>query len=160
MDQHILSSDTLHPRGMIDGSTRLANVERLHRLATGCGTPEDLACHLKAIATYLKNARLGMCPLEALGIATPWGGRPWWDELALLFRDAVIRKVREEHFANLGITTAAKQIAQRARRLQGVALRRDNRQQTDADDLLLQAIKTGVPFPKARRIEDILRNET
>ena len=93
---------------------------------------------------------------RALGLVPPPGGEPWWEAERRTRRDAAIRALREQHFADLGVTQAAQQIASRGRRLQATRWDREGRIAAPGDELLIAALASGAPFPGARRIRDII----
>jgi len=133
-------------------------IARLRRLAAALARTPDAAWFAEAFARYEAEAQDGMTLDRALGLVPPPGGEPWWDAERRTRRDAAIRTVREQCFADLGLTRAAQQIATRGRRLQATRWDREGRLPAPGDDLLIAALATGAPFPGARRIRDIIRS--
>lgn len=133
-------------------------IARLRSLATALARIPAAAWFAEAVARYEIEAEGGMSLDRALGLAAPAGGEPWWEAERRTRRDAAIRALREQHFADLGVTKAAQQIATRGKRLQATAWQREQRQAAAGDELLIAALATGAPFPGARRIRDIIRS--
>jgi hypothetical protein len=76
--------------------TALAAVARLRRLVASADAGEPLAAEaVTALAaglrTYLDQAPTGVTLEQALGLATPPGGTPWWRAERVAARDAVLR---------------------------------------------------------------------
>lgn len=141
---------------MKDSTTAIAH---LRGLAAALSRIPAAAWFAEAFARYEAEAEEGLTLDRALGLVPPLGGEPWWDAERRTRRDMAIRALREQHFADLGVTRAAQQIATRGKRLQATAWQRETRQPAAGDELLIKALATGAPFPGARRIEDILRSE-
>ncbi len=135
------------------------SMARLRGLAAALQRIPAAAWFAEALACYEAGAEDGLTLDRALGLVPPRGGVSWWEAERRTRRDALIRAVREQHFADLGVTKAAQQIATRGRRLRAIDRNREGRVPAAGDELLIQALNTGAPFPKARRIEDIIRNE-
>lgn len=114
---------------------------------------------VEALRAYESGAPEGLTLDRALGLTPGPGGLPWWRIEAHRRRDDYIRQTRQRHFADLGVTEAARVIASRARRLQAIAGQRA-RQEAPGDELLTAAMCTGLPFPDAKRVEGILRDVT
>lgn len=133
-----------------------ASIAHLRSLAAALAHIPHAAWFVKAVARYEAEAEDGMTLDRALGLVPPPGGEPWWDAERRTRRDAAIRALREQHFADLGVTQAAKQIATRGKRLQATAWQREQRQAAAGDEFLIAALATGAPFPGARRIRDII----
>ena len=131
---------------------------RLRGVAAALARIPAAAWFAEAFAFYEARAEDGMTLDRALGLVPPPGGEPWWDAERRTRRDAAIRALREQCFADLGVTRAAQQIATRGRRLQATRWDREGRVPAEGDELLIQALATGAPFPGARRIRDIIRS--
>lgn len=129
----------------------------LRSLAAALARVPAAARFTEAVACYEAGAQDGLTLDRALGLVPPPGGEPWWEAERRTRRDAAIRAVREQCFADLGLTKAAQQIATRGRRLQTTRWDREGRLPAPGDDLLIAALATGVPFPGERRIRDIIR---
>jgi len=116
------------------------------------------------IERYLEDAPRGLTLDLALGLSPAPGQTPWWEAEAFAARNRAIRKLRDSHFGNLRITSAARAIERAARRYQ--AQPGHGRQSTtiDASDdrkrLIGEALSTGLPFPGERQLLNILRNES
>ena len=134
------------------------SIARLRSLAAALQRIPAAAWFAEALACYEIGAQDGLTLDRALGLVPPPGGEPWWDAERRTRRDAAIRALREQHFADLGVTRAAQQIATRGKRLQATAWQREQRQAAAGDELLIAALATGAPFPGARRIRDIIRS--
>ena len=139
--------------------TSTAAIAHLRRLAAALARIPDTAWFAEAFALYEAGAEDGMTLDRALGLVPSRGGEPWWAAERRSQRDAAIREVHAKHFADLGVTNAARQIAMRARRLQAIKRNREERMSAAGDDLLNEALNTGVPFPQVRQIQTIIRNE-
>lgn len=131
----------------------------LRGLAAALRHIPGMAWFPEALARYEAGAEDGLTLDRAFGLVPPRGGNSWWEAERRTRRDVLIRAARKQYFADLGVTKAAEQIALRGRRLRAIARNREGRVLVAGDELLMQALDTGVPFPKARRIEDIIRNE-
>lgn len=140
--------------------TSAQHIAHLRGLAAALSRIPVAAWFAEAFARYEAGAEDGMTLDRALGLVPPPGGEPWWEAERRTRRDTAIRALREQHFADLGVTKAAQQIASRGRRLAATRWDRDGRVPAAGDELLIQALATGAPFPGPRRIEDILRSET
>ena len=110
-----------------------------------------------ALRRYEAEAPFGMTLDRALGLAPAPGKTPWWQAEASERRNAALRAIRDQHFANLGNTQAAREIATMGRRFLASAGRRD-RLPSEAK-LLLETVARSGGFPGPRRIMDILRSE-
>ena len=76
----------------------LAAVARLRRVikAADAGEPlpaEDAAWLSSAVRDYLNQAPAGLMLEQALGLATPPGGTPWWRTELVAARDTVLREL-------------------------------------------------------------------
>ncbi|MGI4944431.1 MAG: hypothetical protein ACRYHQ_28380 [Janthinobacterium lividum] len=134
------------------------SMARLRGLAAALQRIPAAAWFAEVLARYEAGAEDGLTLDRAFGLAPPAGGEPWWDAERRTRRDAAIRALHEQCFADLGVTKAAQQIASRGRRLQATAWQREQRQAVAGDELLIAALATGAPFPGARRIRDIIRS--
>lgn len=93
---------------------------------------------------------------DALGLPAGWSRR-----LALQARNDCIRRIRAAHFADLSLYAAAKAIATAGARYQASAWRRIQtggapRPGDALGALFAEALATGEPWPRERRIRDIL----
>jgi hypothetical protein len=76
----------------------LAAVARLRRLVAAAAAgepppPEDAAWLAGAVQDYLDRAPDGVTLEQALGLATPPGGTPWWRTECTAARDTVLREL-------------------------------------------------------------------
>jgi hypothetical protein len=72
----------------------VAAMERLRRLAEAVqGSGADGQWFATALAHYSENAADGVKLEEALGLAAPLGGTPWWTEQRRAERDDAIRRL-------------------------------------------------------------------
>lgn len=125
------------------------------------GSAESIEAARK-IEDYLAGAAEGLTLDLALGCSPAPGQTPWWEAEARERRNAKLRKLRETHFGNLGLTAAARAIEQEARRYQATARQRGRREDAESDPrkrLLSEALETGLSMPKARQLIEILRSE-
>ena len=136
--------------------TSLDAMARLRRLAGVLERTGAAPWFVEAVARYEAEAAEGTTLDRALGLVPSPGGLPWWKAEAHRRRDETIRQLHQRHFADLGVTEAARRIASRARRLQAIAGQRSG-QEVPGDELLTAAMCTGLPFPDAKRVEGILR---
>jgi hypothetical protein len=132
-------------------------IVHLRSLAAVLARDPTTAWFAEAVARYEVGAEDGLTLDRALGLVPPPGGEPWWECERRTRRDAAIRALREHCFADLGVTMAARQIAARGRRLAATRWDREGRVPAAGDELLIQALASGAPFPGARRIRDIIR---
>lgn len=130
----------------------------LRSLAAALKRVPSAARFVEALALYEDGAEDGLTLDRALGLVPPRGGETWWSAERRMRRDAAIRAFRDQQFADLGVTKAAEQIARRGRRLQATRWDREGRVPAAGDDLLIQALATGVPFPGEKRIRDIIKS--
>lgn len=145
----------------------IARLRRIVAALDGAELPSvnDRAWLVAAVRRYETEAPNGWTLDRALGLApmTP-GQETWWTREAREKRDRAIRTIATNFCADLRITRAARQIAKDGAAYQASTWRHDRSRAhlalTDPKKrLLAEALSTGLPFPKARRIEDILRNE-
>jgi hypothetical protein len=93
---------------------------------------------------------------RALGLLPQPGQESWRTIEAREHRNRAIREIRNIHYQDLGITEAAKEIARLARRAGAVATVCGARQ-SPVSSLIASALKSGLPLPDARQIENIIR---
>ena len=128
--------------------------------------PADVAnWFISALTRYEKEAASGLDLDRAFDLIPAPGNEAWWTAEARHRRDDRIRKLREQCFPDLGVTEAAREIGKLAFAYQTTAWRFDRqRPEVDIADkrkaLLRDALATGMPFPKERHLQTILRNET
>jgi hypothetical protein len=145
-------------------------MDRLRRVAKALAAgvlPEavDATWLVSAVCEYEAQAEDGMKLDRALGLVSAPGQEAWWTAERRIRRDASIRRLCESSYSSLNITEAAAEIEKAARRYHSSAWRIDREKPAHAapsDEgkrFLAEAFRTGLAFPKARRIEDILRNE-
>ena len=139
-------------------SPALAAVERLRRLAPVLAEGDDDARWLAdALGRYLAAAAAGVDLDQALGLATPPGGSPWWRSATEAQRDAAIRQLA----AGIPGSTNAKAVAVQCqlRRYASVAWLRDRltKSPTAANSLLYRIFMLdGSPPTGIRRLTDII----
>ena len=68
-------------------------LRRLTELAPSLG--KDGEWLSEALQRYLDDAQHGLTMAQALGVATPRGGTPWWKAYALRRRDDAISRLRD-----------------------------------------------------------------
>lgn len=141
--------------------------DRLEEIARRCQLGEPLDPHhafwlAKAIDSYLSKAATSL--EEALGLRYGRGGVPWWREKALSERDAALRELAAEFFADLSICNRSREISTLALRYGASAWRRDR----DGRDMpqayagtpreyLWRAFKSGATMPLSeRQVRNIL----
>ncbi len=139
--------------------TSTAAIARLRKLAGVLERTGAARWFAEGLAAYEAGAADGVTLDRALGLTPPPGGDAWWQVEPRNRRDAALREARRQHFGDLGITTAARRIAARAHRLQVAALRAEPEPPQPGDELLVDALASGVPIPRPRRLEDILRSQ-
>ncbi len=108
--------------------------------------------HAAALRAYEAEAAAGMTLDRALGVSQTSGGGAWWSQEARAARDSVILELRKVHFADCAVAAAAAGIAQLAER------RRIAKSPpvTARETLVDAALRTGVAFPRGRRLRTIL----
>jgi len=135
--------------------------DRLERIASSwqAGRPipaEEYAWLAVGIGMFLGQTASSL--EEALGLRYGRGGVPWWRERALRDRDAALRALADECFADLSICNRSRVIESLARRYAASAWRRDR----DSDVMpavyagtprayLWRAFKSGGPMPLGER---------
>ena len=135
--------------------------ERLEEIARRCQAGEPLDPRhsfwlAKAIDSYLGKAATSL--EEALGLRYGRGGVPWWREKALRDRDAALRELADEFFADLSICNRSREIATLALRYSASTWRhdRDGRNMPDAyagtpREYLWRAFSSGATMPLSER---------
>lgn len=108
----------------------------------------------KDLERYLAGAADGLTLDLALGVSPEPGASPWYEIEARARRDAALRALREHHFADLSIRASARAIREFALRHRGDASSTDSRKR-----LLAEALEPGLPIPRGRQLENILRND-
>lgn len=139
--------------------TSTAAIARLRKLAGVLERTRAAPWFAEALRTYELGAADGVTLDHVLGLTPPSGGDGWWEAEPRARRDAALRKVHRQHFGNLCITAAAREIGRRAQRLQLAALRREAEPPQPGDELLVDALASGVPIPRPRQLVNILCNE-
>jgi hypothetical protein len=135
--------------------------DRLEEIARRCQTGEPLhpdhSCWLgEAIDSYLGRTATSL--EEALGLRYGRGGVPWRREKALRERDAALRELADEFFADLSICKRSDEIATLALRYGASAWRHD----CDGRDMpesyagtpreyLWRAFRSGAAMPLSER---------
>lgn len=113
---------------------------------------DDAARVAAAIRLYEREAPLGRSLDDALGLTARGGAGPWWEQECRNRRDGLIRALRREFFSDLGVSSAATEIATLANvRRHAIAPPR-NRQEAMVD----AALRTGVKFPGQKRLTAML----
>ena len=102
--------------------------QRLQEIARRCQHGEPLDRHLSrwlgtALDAYLERTSESL--EEALGLRYGRGGVPWWREAAIRQRDAALRKMASEFFADLPLCARSQRIAELATRYAATAWRTD-----------------------------------
>lgn len=134
--------------------------ERLEEIARRCQTGEPLDPRqsfwlAEAIDSYLGKAATSL--EEALGLRYGRGGVPWWREKALRNRDAALRDLADEFFADLSKCSRSRKIATMASRYGASAWRHDRDRdmpETYAGtprEYLWRAFKSGAAMPLSER---------
>lgn len=139
-------------------SPALAAVERLRRLAPALAEGDDDARWLAdALGRYLAAAAAGVDLDQALGLATPPGGAPWWRAAADAERDRLIRELAAETGGSVNARAGAVQA--RLKRYGSTAWVRDRvtKQPTAANRLLFEIFSHDATPPTGiRRLTDII----
>lgn len=147
-------------------STPLDRIAQLARIAEALERGEapsgaDAAWLSDGLRCYLQDAAAGVSLEDALGISpTAPGEEHWTTTQRRNRRNTVIRAIRARPlFSDMGLSSAAKEIAalgcryrHAGRAKQLVAKEID----TATEELLREALCTGLPFPGARQIQSIL----
>ncbi len=143
-------------RGTMSSTTAIA---RLRTLAGVLERTRAAPWFVEALRTYERGAADGVTLDQVLGLTPPPGGDGWWEAEPRARRDAALRAVHRQHFGDLCITAAAREIGRRAQRLQLAALRREAEPPQPGDALLVDALASGVPIPRPRQLVNILCNQ-
>lgn len=100
-------------------------LDEICRICDGDGLlPEDLKSWMaRALGRFLSQECDNLN--EAFGLAQGRGGVPWWREKAIRERDAALRDLARDAFADLPVPARAREIARLARRYGGTAWPRD-----------------------------------
>ncbi len=126
--------------------------------------PPDAAEWLaERLDRYEDQAPSGLDLDAAFGLAQR-GGSAWWHEEARRQRDATIRALRDQYFADAPLDAAVKAIHLLATRYQAASARRDAAK-AEADlvadgrrRLIAAALRTGRTFPGQKQLRAILGN--
>lgn len=135
--------------------------DRLEEIARCCQAGEPLDPRhsywlAEGIESYLGKAAASL--EEALGLRYGRGGVPWWREKAIRERDAALRDLADEFYADLGICARSRKIATLALRYGASAWRHDR----NAGDMpesyagtprehLWRAFRSGATMPLSER---------
>ena len=135
--------------------------DRLEEIARCCQTGEPLDPRhsfwlAEGIESYLCKTATSL--EEALGLRNGRGGVPWWREKAIRERDAALRELAEEFFADLSICARSREIATLALRYGASAWRhdRDGRDMSETyagspREYLWRAFRSGATMPLSER---------
>src|SRR5579872_426769 len=140
----------------------MAHLRRIAEALAGGKTAAatDTTWFLDALRRYQAGGPSGLSFDRALGLVPEGGQESWWTVEARRKRDDLIRALREQHFPDIGVTRAAHRIAKLAADYQAAIWRSGGARRPDSDPrkrLVASALETGLPFPKARHVENILR---
>jgi hypothetical protein len=147
----------------------LDRVDQLARIAEAlergeAPAPADAAAFVAGWAIYVRDAALGVTLEDALGMSPTAPGEEHWTTIQRRQRrNTAIRAIRSAPlFADLKISEAAREIAGLACRYRqkGRAIKQDPPLAIDpeTEQLLTEAFCTGLPFPGAKQITNILGN--
>lgn len=147
--------------------TPLDRVAQLARIADAMERGEVPAADdgqwiASALRCYLADAALGVSMEDAMGLSPSAPGEEHWTTThRRQRRNAAIRKIRSQPlFADLKISEAAREIAALGCRFRhaGRATKKPAPMAIDleTEDLLTEALITGLPFPGQRQIQSIL----
>ena len=135
--------------------------DRLEEIAKRCQAGEPLDPQqsfwlAEGIESYLGKAATSL--EEALGLRYGRGGVPWWREKAIRERDAALRELADEFFADLSICNRSREIATLALRYGASAWRhdRDGRDMSESyagtpREYLWRAFSSGATMPLSER---------
>lgn len=136
-----------------------AAIARLRKLAGVLERTRAAPWFAEALRTYEAAAAEGVTLDQVLGLTPPPGGDGWWEAEPRARRDAALRAVHRQHFGDLCITVAAREIGRRAQRLHQAKLHDEAEPPQPCDALLVDALASGVPIPRTRQLVNILCNE-
>lgn len=147
--------------GVLDNISKLREAAR--RLASGEPMNELGIWLAAALRNYLAHAAQGLTLEAALDLDCDPGQHRWWTQRNLTERDAIIRKIADEHFPELEVGAAARAIVREATRYH-MGSRRLERDVVPAErsgsvrELLRRALSAGDgQFPEsARHVRRIL----
>ena len=135
--------------------------DRLEEIARCClaGEPLDQRHSdwlAEGIESYLGKAAASL--EEALGLRYGRGGVPWWREKAIRERDAALRELADEFFADLGVCGRSREIATLALRYGASTWRRDRNRNAMPEsyagtphEYLWRAFRSGATMPLGER---------
>lgn len=148
-----------------------ASIDRLRSVRESClaGKPleGELALWLaQSLDSYLTRQATSID--EALGLALPKGGLPWWREEAMRVRDAALREYALRYHGHLAISARARAVAQAAQRYAASTWRHDRMRPEmpeiyhgTAKELLWRAFASGAAIPSSeRQIRNILQSRS
>jgi hypothetical protein len=139
----------------------LTEIRNLQEVARCCLAGENLDPTLsnwlgESLKSYLERRADSI--EGALGLSAPRGGVPWWMEAAIRERDAVLRRLARQFFAEHSVSAQARLIRQRALRYAASSWRFDrNRAEMPGhydgtiNALLWRAFKSGAAMPIGER---------
>jgi len=145
----------------------MASINNMKTVAQLCRTREPLPAPLSAwLATSLQSYLDQRCESlnDAFGLRNARGGVPWRMEASIRTRDAVLRRLASDYFADLSITARAERIRQLSQRYAASSWRFDRDQedmpaayQGQSHEWLWRAFKSGASMPLGiRQLRTIL----
>jgi hypothetical protein len=144
-----------------EGHLMLISIDNLREIARLCQSGEPLG---EELSRWLGNSleqflcRRALTIEDALGLRAPRGGVPWWLEEAMRRRDAALRSLAAEAFAELSPSAQAAQLHRLSMRYAASAWRHDqgaaempSYYHGKANAWLWRAFKSGAPMPICER---------
>ncbi len=145
----------------------LASINNMKTVAKLCRTREPLPAPLAAwLATSLQSYldQRSDSLNDAFGLRNARGGVPWRLEASIRTRDAALRRLADDHLADLSVTAKAERIRQLSHRYAASSWRFDREQenmpaayQGQSHEWLWRAFKSGASMPLGiRQLRTIL----
>src|SRR5882762_2423078 len=143
------------------GTNMLASINNMKTVAQLCRTSEPLPAPLAAwLATSLQSYldQRSDSLNDAFGLRNARGGVPWRLEASIRSRDAALRRLADDHLADLSVTAKAERIRLLSLRYAASSWRFDREQenmpasyQGQIHEGLWQAFKSGAIMPLGLR---------
>ena len=139
----------------------LGNIQTLQAIRAHCTMAQPLTPDLRdwlaeSLGRYLEHHCDNLN--EAFGVVQGHGGVPWWRERDIRARDAALRALAQDHFADLSVYARAKTVAEISERYETTCWPRDRQAEEmpahyrgTPKEHLWRAFRAGAKMPVSER---------